>query len=59
MKHWYTTLFGIVGAVAMMAHNSGITLGHIGNTDFLTLLAAAATGMVGVMAADAKNAPLK
>ena len=59
-KHWYTTLFGILAAVAPLAHGLGVgPVGHIGSTDFLTLLSGLGVAGLGAVAADASKVQTK
>lgn len=54
MKHWYTTLFGALAAVAPVAHSLGVgAVGHVGSTDWLTLISGLGVGGLGLVAADA------
>jgi hypothetical protein len=54
MKHWYTTLFGVLASVAPLAHSLGVpAVGHVGSTDFLTLISGLGVAGLGLSAADA------
>lgn len=57
MKHWLTTIFGAITAIAGLAHASGITIGHVGATDWITLIGTLSAAGIGVAAADANKVP--
>jgi len=37
MKNWKTTFWGSLASVLALASHSGVSVGHVGNTDFVTL----------------------
>lgn len=55
-KNALTTIFGSIAGIAAGAHQIGITIGHIGSGDVVTLLGAVSTVLFGYFAADAKKA---
>lgn len=60
MKHWYTTLFGLLAAVAPVAHSVGVgPVGHVGSTDWLTLVSGLGVAGLGAVAADAAKTQVK
>jgi hypothetical protein len=59
-KHWYTTLFGALAALPVLAQTLGIpSLGHIGATDYLHLLGGIGVAGLGAVAADASKVQTK
>lgn len=55
IKNWKTSLLGILAGGAQIAgllSHSGITVGHWGGTDFLSLFAALSTVALGLHAKD-------
>jgi hypothetical protein len=53
IRHAFTTIFGSLAGAAILLHQLGISIGHIGNTDFVTLVGAGATVALGIAAGDA------
>lgn len=54
-KNWLTSLFGILAGVPILLHQTGVTIGHLGNGDWLTLISALGTAGLGLSAADASK----
>ncbi len=52
MKNWKTTVLGLTAGVLMFLGQSGLKIGHVGNTDFFSLLAPVAVTALGAMSKD-------
>jgi hypothetical protein len=52
MKHLRTTLAGAFAGFLAILHNQGVSVGHIGSADFVSLLQAIAMALTGFYAAD-------
>ncbi len=59
LSSWKTTLFGALSVLAGFLHAGGVTLGHFGSTDIISLIGALSAGAVGLLAKDhnVTNAP--
>lgn len=55
MRHWRTTLFGMLMGSATLAHGMGISLGHFGAVDFIQLVQVISAAALGISAADSKQ----
>jgi hypothetical protein len=55
MRHWKTTLFGMLAGAATLAHQMGLGIGHLGAVDFIQIIQMISLAALGVSAADAKR----
>lgn len=51
-KNWLTSLFGMLAGIPLLLHQTGVTVGHLGSGDWLTLISAIGTAGLGLSAAD-------
>lgn len=51
-KNWLTSLFGLLAGVPLLLHQSGVTIGHLGSGDWLTLISAIGAAGLGLAAKD-------
>ena len=51
-KNWLTSLFGVLAGVPAILHQSGVTVGHLGGGDYLSLLSAIGIAGLGLAAKD-------
>ncbi len=52
MKNWKTTFLGTLAAALFFLNQSGVKVGHVGNTDFIALGAAVAGAATAASAKD-------
>jgi hypothetical protein len=51
-KNWKTTLAGLLLASSMFLQQSGVKIGHVGNTDVVGLIQIAAAAILGAYSKD-------
>lgn len=52
-KNWKTTLAGIITGIPLLLHSVGVgSVGHFGNTDWLTLIGGLGAVLTGAVAKD-------
>jgi hypothetical protein len=51
-KNWLTSIFGLLAGIPLLLHQSGVTVGHLGSGDWLTLISAIGAAGLGLSAKD-------
>ena len=52
MKNWKTSLLGVLAGLPMLLHGAGVSVGHIGDGDWLTFVQGLLVAGVGLAAKD-------
>jgi hypothetical protein len=52
LKNWKTSLLGIAAGLPMLLHGAGVSLGHVGNGDWITFVQGLFVAALGLAAKD-------